>query len=411
MLNKDNERELAYVVAIDDIKPIPGKDRVECAVVGGWTIMVRKDQFKPGDLGIYFEIDSKVPQVEPFLFLEKKHFAIKTQKYKAGDGHFWSQGLLMSAEDFCGETYTGEDGVQYIHINEWGDIHDKSFKEGEFLTKLLGVTYAIANDNRRKRATRDKYKEMARRQGKRFSKQPYKWLMNRLWGKKLLFVFFGKKRDKNRWPEWVVKTDEERIQNMPWILEDKEMWIVTEKIDGTSTTFTMKRKRFGCYDFYVCSRNVMFDCPNIPCYYDANVYLEMAKMYDIENKMKSLMENECSDCEWITIQGETYGEGIQKRDYSCDGHLFAAFNFITSKDGRYNSLDMQDILQTKHGIPCVPIMRTDYILPDTIEKVIEFATGDSVLDAKPREGFVFRSLDGERSFKAVSNEYLMKYHG
>lgn len=411
MLNKDNERELAYVVAIDDIKPIPGKDRVECAVVGGWTIMVRKDQFKPGDLGIYFEIDSKVPQVEPFLFLEKKHFAIKTQKYKAGDGHFWSQGLLMSAEDFCGETYTGEDGVQYIHINEWGDIHDKSFKEGDFLTKLLGVTYAIANDNRRKRATRDKYKEMARRQGKRFSKQPYKWLMNRLWGKKLLFLFFGKKRDKNRWPEWVVKTDEERVQNMPWILEDKETWIVTEKIDGTSTTFTMKRKRFGGYDFYVCSRNVMFDCPDTPCYYDANVYLEMAKMYDIENKMKSLMENECSDCEWITIQGETYGEGIQKRDYSCDGHLFAAFNFITSKDGRYNSLDMQEILQTKHGIPCVPILRTDYILPDTIEKVIEFATGDSVLDAKPREGFVFRSLDGERSFKAVSNEYLMKYHG
>lgn len=40
MLNKDNARELAYVVKIDDIRPIAGKDRVECAVVGGWTIMV-----------------------------------------------------------------------------------------------------------------------------------------------------------------------------------------------------------------------------------------------------------------------------------------------------------------------------------------------------------------------------------
>ena len=33
MLNKDGQRELAYVVKVDDIKPIIGKDRVECAVV------------------------------------------------------------------------------------------------------------------------------------------------------------------------------------------------------------------------------------------------------------------------------------------------------------------------------------------------------------------------------------------
>ena len=37
MLNANGERELVYVVTIDDIKPIEGRDRVECAVVGGWT--------------------------------------------------------------------------------------------------------------------------------------------------------------------------------------------------------------------------------------------------------------------------------------------------------------------------------------------------------------------------------------
>ena len=55
MLNGKGQRELCYLVTIDEIKPIEGKDRVECAVVGGWTIMVRKNQFKPGDIGIYFE--------------------------------------------------------------------------------------------------------------------------------------------------------------------------------------------------------------------------------------------------------------------------------------------------------------------------------------------------------------------
>ena len=94
---------------------------------------------------------------------------------------------------------------------------------------------------------------MAQRNGKLFSKQPFRWLMKRDWGRKILFVFFGKKRDKRGWPAWVVKTDEERVENMPYILENKDPWIASEKLDGSSTTFTIKRKLFGRYDFYVCS--------------------------------------------------------------------------------------------------------------------------------------------------------------
>ena len=41
MLNKNGERELCYVVKVDDIQPIQGRDKVECAVIGGWTCMVR----------------------------------------------------------------------------------------------------------------------------------------------------------------------------------------------------------------------------------------------------------------------------------------------------------------------------------------------------------------------------------
>ena len=35
MLNAENTRELAYLVRVSDIKPIEGKDRVECAIVNG----------------------------------------------------------------------------------------------------------------------------------------------------------------------------------------------------------------------------------------------------------------------------------------------------------------------------------------------------------------------------------------
>ena len=81
MLNKDGQRELAYVVLVDGIEELPGYDRVESAVIGGWRCIVPKGQFKVGDPGIYFEIDSKVPNANPaFAFLEKRNYKIKTQK-------------------------------------------------------------------------------------------------------------------------------------------------------------------------------------------------------------------------------------------------------------------------------------------------------------------------------------------
>ena len=238
--------------------------------------------------------------------------------------------------------------------------------------------------------------------------------MKHTWGKKLLFIFFGKKRDKkSSWPSWVTKTDEERVQNMPWILNDKDYWIATEKIDGSSTTFTIKRKPFGNYDFFVCSRNVCFDKPDKKCYYETNIYTEMAEKYDIENKMKAMLfkEDKFANCEWITIQGETYGEGVQKRNYSTKEHAFMAFNLIDSKRGRWNSIDMKDYLEYCNGIPCVPILTEFYVFPDTVEELLEYATGGSMLDNDMREGIVFRSQDGSKSFKAVSNEFLLKYHG
>lgn len=406
MLNSKNERELAYVVRVDDIKPIEGRDRVECAVVGGWTIMVRRGQFHPGSLGIYFEIDSQVPEKEPFMFLAQKKFKIKTQKYKTPNGQFWSQGLLMSADDFGWIIAECKSDTCIVDAN--GIAHHID-DESRFLTKQLDVSYAVAEDNARKSGSMDKYKKMAQRRPKLFAKKPIRWLMRRNWGKKLLFVFFGKKKDKKSgWPAWVKKTDEERVQNMPWILQNKEPWIATEKIDGTSTTFTMKRSKFGKFDFYVCSRNVVFDKPDKVCFYDSNVYLEMAEKYDIENALKDILKSN-PKLEWVTIQGETYGPGIQKRDYSATEHEFAAFNFITSTEGRWNSLKAKELLSV-YDIPWVPIIDKEFILPDTVEELLDIATDMSVIDGEMREGLVFRSLDGAQSFKAVSNEFLMKYH-
>lgn len=412
MLNKDNERELAYVTLIKDITPIEGYDRVELAHVEGWTVVVGKGEFEIGDPAVYFEIDSKLPEVEPFTnmeFLAKKHYKVKTQKMCKRI----SQGLLMSADNFGWEAHTNVDnngGCCVMKDNN--GVYHYNTDESRFLTKQLGVTYADTGDNKRKAATADKYKKMAQRHGKLFSHQPFRYLMKRTWGKKLLFVFFGRKRDKkNNWPQWVKKTDEERIENLPHLFNDKSEWIATEKIDGTSTTFTLKRGKWPHKEeFYICSRNVVFDKPDKACFYDTNVYTEMAEKYNIYNKMKDIL-NHYPDYDWITIQGETYGDSIQKRGYHMDEHNFMAFNFITSTEGRWNSNCMKIFLEELYGIPCVPILDTHYILPDTLDELREYVDNEkSVIDGGLREGIVFRSFDGTRSFKCVSPTYLLKYH-
>ena len=274
------------------------------------------------------------------------------------------------------------------------------------------MTYADDEDNSRKAPSVDKYKKMAQRHPNIFKKSWARWLMKHEWGRKFMFFLFGKKKDKkNSWPSWVSKTDEERVQNMPWILNSEDKWIATEKIDGTSTTFTMKRGKFGKKEFYVCSRNVCFDSVNKPCYYDTNVYWEMAKKYKIYEVLSALLDAYPSE-EWITIQGETYGEGVQKRDYSMSGHDFAAFNLICSTKGRMGTKEMAALLST-YAIPTVPIVEYKMTLQQfaTVDDILAYAEGISQIDGLPREGIVFRTLDGTKSFKAVSNSFLLKYHG
>lgn len=407
MLNANQERELAYVVIIDGIEPIPGYDRVEHAIVGGWRVIVQKGQFKVGDPAIYFEIDSRVPSdKECFAFLEKRNYKVKTLKMCKTI----SQGLLMHAEDFGWNNIKFSEDDIGIEDNEGNRHYYK--EESRFLTKQLGVTYADEEDNQRKAASVDKYKKMASRHPNIFKKPFVRWLMKYKFGREIMFFFFGKKKDKKGgWPTWVQKTDEERIQNMPWILTDEGDWVATEKIDGTSTTFTMKRDKFGKKSFYVCSRNVCFDSVDKPCYYDSNVYWEMAKKYNIFDVLSKMLDDNPAE-EWITIQGETYGEGVQRREYSMKDHDFAAFNLVFSTKGRVGTMEMINTL-SQYNVPCVPVIEEKMNINqfENVDAILNYAEGNSKIDNQPREGIVFRSTDGTKSFKAVSNSFLLKYHG
>lgn len=394
MLNKDGKRELAYVAQIVEIAPLEGYDRVEYARIGaGWWVVVKKDQFKPGDLCVYIETDSLVPETEAFEFMAKCKYKVRRIRLC----HVPSEGLIMSLDDL---------GL-------------KNVAEGDFLTDKLGITYYEAADNARKSDT-TKFTGMKQRHKELFKNKFVKKMMRYKWFQEFMFFLFGKKRDKKSdWPSWVKKTDEERCQNIPELFRpgsrlNMTTWIATEKVDGTSTTFTMKgfgRNR----KFLVCSRNVVFDKPDKQCFYETNVYTQMAEKYEAELYMGEwLDELKDSGVEFLTIQGETYGKSVQLRDYGLVDQDFKVFNVIYGyRDGHTDRLNPNEgateiALHTKFSY--VPILGEFSLQNYTCKELLEYATAESKLDGGMREGVVFRSLDGADSFKAVSPEYLDKWH-
>ena len=386
----NGERALAYVVTVDEIKPIEGYDRVEYARTNGWWCIIGKqDNMKVGDKAVYFEIDSRCPaDDERFSFLEKRNYKIKTQRMCK----VISQGLLMPLTAFP----------------ELGDV-----PVGTDLTKKLRITYSDAEDNQRKGTGGDpnaKYKAMAGRHQKIFKTRPVRWLMRRDWGRKLMFLFFGRKKDKPRgFPSFVSKTDEERVENQPWRIGDGKVYLATEKLDGTSCTYALERKPLGKFEFYVCSRNIRQKDENQKCYHDHNIYWDLAFKYDIERHLKDFLA-ERKDCQWVCIQGEGVGS-VQKNPLKLKEDDLYVFNFITSADGRWNSEAGKRLITEKFGMKWVPILG-EQIMPDTMEELKELADGQSAVNPSVlREGVVYRSLDGQDSFKNVSRQYLLKHNG
>lgn len=386
----DGKRALAHTEKVEWIRPIEGADNIELIGVLGWVCIAKIGEFHEGDVCVYIEIDSKVPEKEWSEFLRPKHFKVKTMKLNKFGGVI-SQGLALPLNVFDVEI-PNEIGVD--------------------VTDLLGITYSVEEDNKRKSNGPDKYKAMARRRPEIFSKNWARWMMKREWGKKVMFAFFGKKKDKKSvWPSHICsKTDVERIQNMPFLLGNGKTYVATEKIDGSSCTFAAEKNFFNKVNFYVCSRNVVFKDENQETYYDSNIYYEMYEKYGIKEKLVNMLND--LNLKNIAIQAECYGDGIQKRDYSLSNqeHKLAVFHIVTNRE-KY-SMDKVINLCEQYNLPHVPIIDTNYHLPSTMDEIQTYVEGaPSALDGKPKEGIVFYDKEtGQQYFKFVSPNFLMKYH-
>jgi RNA ligase (TIGR02306 family) len=203
---------------------------------------------------------------------------------------------------------------------------------------------------------------------------------------------------KGLFPSFLHKTDEERVQNLvkeygEWKYQSKHKFYVTEKLDGSSATYYINNGEFG-----VCSRNLEL------LETEGNTFWKVARELDLENKIKSLGKNIC-------FQGELIGEGIQGNPYKIKGHTVRFYTgFDIDKRERIPFINFAVTLQDL-SLDIVPVLNEDYgfMLPETVEDMLKYAEGKSVLNANTeREGVVVRSMDGTISFKAISNKFLLE---
>lgn len=377
------ERKLASIRRIDKVIKHPNADSLEICQVGGWKVVTKMNEFSEGDLAVYFEVDSFLPMEKEFEFLRKSSykkmgdlegFRLKTIRLRQE----LSQGLLLPL------SILEKDDEMKIGISKqpWGDQlqlgpYDDAIviEEGADVTEYMCVL---------------KYEPP---------------IPAELSGKV-----------KGGFPGFIRKTDEERIQNMTGHFErmKTEKYYVTEKLDGSSATYYFRDGVFG-----VCSRNLELADPGefIPGTVlcddgverpkKENTFWKVAKELFIEEKLGTLDQN-------YAIQGELIGEGIQGNPYRIKGHTVRIFNVFNIDTQEYLGLEeMREFLDKinvdSNPIEMVPIIFEDYTLPETIEEILSQAEGKSVLNSgTEREGIVIRNRDKSISFKAISNNFLLK---
>ena len=340
---------MATIRRIDALRPIPGADAIECAVVGGWTCVVKTGEFKEGDLAVYCEIDSWIPhEVAPFLskgnfphvYNEVKGERLRTVKLRGQ----LSQGLLLPLKELYGllqglnNHFEGQDVSENLSIVKY---------EAPIPASLAGEI-------------------------------------------------------KGMFPSRIPKTDQERIQNLSVELEEwcaeGITWEVTEKLDGSSMTVYVIDGEVG-----VCSRNLDLK-PN-----PDNSLWRAAYKHDLPTKLANIGRNIAVQGELIGngIQGNMYK--MRDQDfYVYDIYDIDAGRYFTPAERRVFS----DKYALNH-CPVIAHYANllDTLGITNMDQILKFAEGKSVMSnivSPEREGLVFKCNEKQVSFKSISNRFLLK---
>ena len=395
-------RKLATIARIIDIQPIEGADNIEKVFVRGWQCVAKKGEFRVGDLCVYIEVDSIMPDgLDEISSGNWKQLNKSMSKAVDEEERDIIRGLMneitakntrpefeflrgvkfhIKTRRILGEISQGICFPLQILEKAGTNFEPIYADEGIDVTEALGVTQYIAPDP----ATM---------------------------GGNAAGLLTG---------VGLLISDEERVENLSGKYEDlkKYVYYKTEKLEGTSFTAYIKNDKFG-----VCGRTIDFQIPDEDDSYDhMNVYWKVAKKFDMETKMREFFTQLLPIN--LAIQGELIGEGIQKNIYKLKGQKVMFYNAFDIDQQKYWSYEaFVDLITKSLGLETVPILDKYYKLPETAKELLEEADRTySILNPDQLiEGFVLianesylpptvritRANFNRLSFKAKSRTYDM----
>jgi RNA ligase (TIGR02306 family) len=348
-------RKLATIRTISAINEHGNADSLEVAVIDGWNVVIRKGEYKAGDVVVFCEIDSWLPTaVAPFLTKpgkEPKEFSgVKGERLRTARLRgVLSQGLVLPLNvlpksfnaDFVGGVVWPRDAA------------------GVDVTEHLGVL---------------KYE------------------------KNLPACLQG--MAKGLFPTFIPKTDQERIQNIFHTLTQEQrddVYEVTLKLDGSSATYYVKDGETG-----VCSRNLelKLDEGNAE-----NSFVKKFLELDLHAKLKYFYERTGRS---IAIQGELYGSGINGNWEGLSDHRYNVFDVFDIDAQAYLDFDDVHEIADEMGLEVVPYIDTMNLSSfESVDNFLAFADRGSIYN-KVAEGVVFVSLKNPAfSFKVINNDFLI----
>jgi RNA ligase (TIGR02306 family) len=186
--------KVATIEYIKDIQPHPNADKMDIAIVKGWKVCIKKNEYKIGDLCIYVNTDTELKECSQYEFLRNKNFRIKPIKLRGQ----LSEGIIFPI------SLLKEFGHDVIVLNE--------NVEGTDVSEFIGA------------------------------KHYEKPIPTNLAGKIIGHL-----------PSFIKKTDEENLENVIGVLNElkNKPYYITVKVDGSSGTFYINNGKYG-----VCSRNL-----------------------------------------------------------------------------------------------------------------------------------------------------------
>ena len=426
----DITRKLATVRVIDGVFPIENADAIECAVIGGWKVVVKKGDLKTGDLALYLEIDSFLPEGNPawqFLvdkqpreFLGVRGHRLRTIRLRGqvSQGFLIPVDVLQDVKKFVNGTANAEDFAA-AQIQEGTDLLDMDFSHLLNVTKYdpplpaqlqgnaLGLFPSFIQKTDEPRI-QNKVREVFGYTATQFvSPSRIKIEVAHPANNQYIMCYCD---DGKEWPAlWNTTTPP--VPNVvewapinvrqPEASPDDE-YEITIKMDGSSTTFFHYNEETG-----VCSRNLQLatsdankDNSFVRMFFDSNINVILPKLGN------------------LAIQGELMGPGIQGNPENLSDFKFFLFNVQVLDERRYMTPDERcDLFDKILGYGAnpnkflhVPILHKKTKLTTlgirNVQDMIDFADGPSYVN-KVREGLVFKKVDGTFSVKAISNKWLI----